>query len=617
MKKLLLLLSLLGLPAAAFAQVSAVPVTISYSGKVVDAAGVPVGNTTPVNRTVTFRIWNHPSLSTAANRLWSESQSATITGGEFSVLVGGGSVVSAEANPAYTNFADVFVNGGNSLYLGVTVDDGTSAADPELSPRQQIVTNPFAFRAKVAESVAAGAIGTAALANGAVGTTAQIATGVVTSDKIVTLDGAKIQAGTLTTGAFTTADLASLRSVAATSITGTLTTGQIGVKEIKGGTGGNLDLATITKDNLAVGSVTTNQIDDGAVGTSDLADVAVTLAKLAANSVDSSKIVDGSIGAADLAANSVTSAKIAAGSVDSTKIAEGSVGFTQLDPGLKEKMSKTRAVYNQGVSATTTTSNVIIPIDLGDLGNDLDGCKMMAYVQSQSDPTLFLVSQLFFILQQDKFVPDDKFPGRIRARVTHMYGSGTTSANFLLNPATVADGALFLQSENAWVQFYHYYPGTKSSAAAPFNANQDPSPSNPIAGGPAVTFNVVSVVTGPEELTIKVDNPHAIQENDYVEIRGMFGQGITAAMDASPKPSTLTVSTNGTTYPQRDGTTGYLNGGLKVTGVPDRMSFKVSLSGATGSYSGGTVKHQPVYNRYRIWAVVIGGISARLIVSDN
>lgn len=619
MKKLLLLLALVSLPAAASAQSSNVPVTISYSGKVVDAAGVPVGNTTAVNRMVWFRIWNHPSATAASNRLWSESQSVTITGGEFSVLVGQGTAVSGETN-AYTNFADVFNNGGSTLYLGVTVDDGTSAADPELSPRQQIVTNPFAFRAKVAESVAAGAIGNTALANGAVGTSAQIADGAVTSPKIVSLDGAKIQAGTIPLTALTTAAAASLATVdGANIVTGTITSGKIKQNEIKGGTTGNLALATITKDNLATASVTSNEIADATIATIDLADSAVTLAKLASNSVDGSKIVDGSIVAADLATNSVTNAKIVAGSVDSTKILAGSVGLTQLDAVARAGLPKARAVYNQGVSATVTTKNAVFPIDLGDLGNDADGCRMMILQQNQGIPWSFQLNQVNWFLEQPGFAVDANFPQTIRGRVQHLSDSGIGSANFTLNPATLAIAYPenpIVQNNSTWVRIFTYYPGPANTGApSPYNVDQEPNASNANAGGPAVIFNVVSVVTGTGKLTITLDNPHAIQVGDYVEINGMTGTGISEAMTASPRPNAVQ-TIGGVAYPPRNGAAGNLTGGLQVTAVPDRMSFEIALSGATGVYSGGTVKHQPVYNRFRVWAVVIAGISARIIVSD-
>lgn len=198
MKRLPVLLSLLAaiaLPLAALAQ-SAVPLQITYQGRVTDASGNPLGAAAPINRTVTFRIWNHPSAAAGTNRLYSESQNVTIVNGEFSVLVGTGSAVTTETN---LRTLDAIFD-GSERYLGVTVDDGTAAVDPELSPRQQIVTTAFAFRAKTAESVTAGAITTAMLANNAV-TAVQLADSTITAAKLAdsTITAAKLADNTITT----------------------------------------------------------------------------------------------------------------------------------------------------------------------------------------------------------------------------------------------------------------------------------------------------------------------------------------------------------------------------------------------------------------------------------
>ena len=148
---------------------SAVPGYISYQGRALDANGANVGATTPVNRTVIFRVWDHPSNVLAANLLYSETQTVTISGGEFSVLIGQGVATSGTAFtysettkgvPTVT-IGSLAVFGGATRYLGVTIDDGTSAVDNEISPRQQIVSSAYALRAKYAEQL--GANGNAAL----------------------------------------------------------------------------------------------------------------------------------------------------------------------------------------------------------------------------------------------------------------------------------------------------------------------------------------------------------------------------------------------------------------------------------------------------------------------
>lgn len=166
-------------PLSAQTVTSAVPAFLSFQGRVTTPAGAIVGAGTPVNRTVTFRIWNHPSDSLAANLLYSEQQVATISEGEFSVLIGQGSATTGaplgysettKGKPTVT-IADAGVFGGAVRYLGVTVDDGNAGTvDPEISPRQQIVTAAYSFRAKYAESLGSnGTSSLTALDNGNVG----------------------------------------------------------------------------------------------------------------------------------------------------------------------------------------------------------------------------------------------------------------------------------------------------------------------------------------------------------------------------------------------------------------------------------------------------------------
>ncbi len=166
-------------PLSAQTVTSAVPAFLSFQGRVTTPAGAIVGAGTPVNRTVTFRIWNHPSDSLAANLLYSEQQVATISEGEFSVLIGQGAATTGaplgysettKGKPTVT-IADAGVFGGAVRYLGVTVDDGNAGTvDPEISPRQQIVTAAYSFRAKYAESLGSnGTSSLTALDNGNVG----------------------------------------------------------------------------------------------------------------------------------------------------------------------------------------------------------------------------------------------------------------------------------------------------------------------------------------------------------------------------------------------------------------------------------------------------------------
>lgn len=189
--------------AQASAQTSGVPGLLSYQGRVTDVSGTPIGNSSPVNRTVTFKLYDSASGGTP---LYAESQIVTISGGEFSVLIGNGTGVSGLAGPSapaltpYVSLASIVT--GN-LYLGITVDDGTAAADPEITPRQQIVSAAFAFRAKVAEALADNALHTPMLADSSV-TTNKIGAAQITTVKLA---DANVTTPKLADGAVTAAKL--------------------------------------------------------------------------------------------------------------------------------------------------------------------------------------------------------------------------------------------------------------------------------------------------------------------------------------------------------------------------------------------------------------------------
>lgn len=185
---------------------AAVPEAISYQGRALTATGGLMGAGTPVTRTITFRIWDHPSNSLLGNLMYSEQQMVTIAEGEFSVIVGTGAA-SAGTPLGYSETAKgpptVTISnalGGAFRYLGVTIDDGTLAADREIVPRQQMVSTAFAFRSKSTENlgseittamIAEGAVTTDSIADNAI-TAVKISDGAIVTEKIA--DGAVIRA---------------------------------------------------------------------------------------------------------------------------------------------------------------------------------------------------------------------------------------------------------------------------------------------------------------------------------------------------------------------------------------------------------------------------------------
>ena len=169
MKRTVSLLATLCLMQGVHAQTitSAVPGYISYQGRALDANGVAIGTSggalAPVNRTVTFRVWDHPSNVLEPHLIYSEQQTVTISGGEFSVLIGQGTATtgttfgyseSSRGIPT-VKIGDLSVFGGATRYLGVTIEDGTAAVDNEISPRQQLVSSAYSFRSKYAEQLGA------------------------------------------------------------------------------------------------------------------------------------------------------------------------------------------------------------------------------------------------------------------------------------------------------------------------------------------------------------------------------------------------------------------------------------------------------------------------------
>jgi len=300
-RKFLLLATTLAIHSAALAQTK-VPSLINYQGHVTTSAGVAIGATSSVNRIVTFRFWKSATDTAAASRLYSETQTVTILNGDFSVLIGSGAAVVGEANSAAT-VAAVFAN--KEVFLGITVDDGnTLTTDAEVTPRQQLVSTAFAFRASVAESVDNAAISNTMLAPNAVDST-QIAANAVTAAKIAA-------------SAVTTTQIAD----------GNVTTAKI------------LD-GNVTTAKILDGNVTTAKILDGTIATADIANLAVTNAKIAtdtilagnigANQVGTSEIADGTVTGTDIADGNVTGADIADGTVTGTDIAAGTIATTNLN----------------------------------------------------------------------------------------------------------------------------------------------------------------------------------------------------------------------------------------------------------------------------------------------
>ncbi len=344
MKRIVSLLASLCLLQSAHAQTTAVPDFLSYQGRALNADGTAIGAGTPVNRTITFRVWDHPSNGLTANLLYSEQQVVTIANGEFSALIGAGAATtgtplgyseSTKGVPT-VKISTPSVFGAATRYLGVTIDDGTAAVDNEISPRQQFVTSSYAFRAKVAESVDANAISSAMLATGAVGST-QLAAASVTNAKLGTDAVLTTNIGNLN---ITTAKIADLNVTTDKIADASVTTAKIAD-------------ANVTTAKIADLNVTTAKLADASVTGIKIASATIAAGNLAAGAVTSTGILDGSIATADMAAGAVTGAKIATDTVVAGNIAAGAVGASEIADG-----SVTGA--DLGTNTATTVENLRI-----------------------------------------------------------------------------------------------------------------------------------------------------------------------------------------------------------------------------------------------------------------
>jgi hypothetical protein len=122
------------------------PERMTYQGFLVDGNGVALGNTGPKNYDVIFRIWSSESGTANNERLWSEQQTVTVDKGNFSVLLGEGTVVGSEARP---DISTLFKGPtASSRFLGITVRGiGNGGANVDILPRLQLLSSPYAFLA--------------------------------------------------------------------------------------------------------------------------------------------------------------------------------------------------------------------------------------------------------------------------------------------------------------------------------------------------------------------------------------------------------------------------------------------------------------------------------------
>ncbi len=130
MKQIVLSIIIIMLTAlTAQAQESSVPPLINYQGMLADATGNPLTGT----KKLTFNIYDAP---TGGNLIWGPQvfESVPLVNGRFNVIL-------SVAEDGKSSVADAFSAG--SRYLSIKVE-----SNPEISPRQQILSAPYAIQAE-------------------------------------------------------------------------------------------------------------------------------------------------------------------------------------------------------------------------------------------------------------------------------------------------------------------------------------------------------------------------------------------------------------------------------------------------------------------------------------
>ncbi|MFC1572905.1 hypothetical protein ACFL6M_04825 [Candidatus Eisenbacteria bacterium] len=134
MKRAICLGVLLVLLASAQVALGAAPQIISYQGVLKDAGGELV---TDGDYEITFSLYDVDSLGAA---LWTETQTLPVADGVFNAYLGKDTTLDLDFDVPY--------------WLGVSIE-----GEAELTPRVELASSPYAFRAAVADSVAGGSGG--------------------------------------------------------------------------------------------------------------------------------------------------------------------------------------------------------------------------------------------------------------------------------------------------------------------------------------------------------------------------------------------------------------------------------------------------------------------------
>jgi len=125
----------------------AVPAAVNYEGRLTDPSD---GNPVPPGvYHLEFRIWDDPTDTGAEHLIWGRSFPVHVMpGGVFNIVLSDDGMQVTAPSPQINDLKQAFQ--GEYRYLGITITHGPNGDLnlPEISPRQWLVSSPFAFHAQ-------------------------------------------------------------------------------------------------------------------------------------------------------------------------------------------------------------------------------------------------------------------------------------------------------------------------------------------------------------------------------------------------------------------------------------------------------------------------------------